>query len=373
MRVTIFLPSLSTGGAEIATLRIATALVDRGHDVDLRTVRDEQAANRRPDERVLSATFAKRHARSAIFDLARDLRARRPDLLLTAMDQANVAGLVAARLSGTRMPVVVAFHTEVISASQRSKTLYARVRPSVARWTINRADHVIAVGDGVRAGLLQLVPTGSKKITTIYSPIIADELFELAAEPVSGLGFDLAETVLAVGRLAPVKGFDVLLRAFARTERRHPHAHLLILGEGPLRGELEQLARQLGIAERVHLPGFVTNPYQFMQRCGVFALSSRWEGLPTVLVEAGVLGCTIVATDCPTGPRELLGGSARATLVPVDDPEALAAGLSGALGQPRQHRDGKEDGDWVEHTLIESGRRYDQLLREVLARHTAGP
>ena len=361
----MFLPSLAGGGAESASLRIATALVDRGHQVDLLTARVDQAPNNRPDERLRYSTFGRRHTRSAIRQLAGHLRTTRPDVLVTAMDPANVAGLVAARLSGTRVPVVVTFHSDVVAASRRSRRLFSHVRPAVARWTIRRADHVVAISKGVRGSLDELAPSSGAKVTTIYNPTVHDGIFALAAEPVSGPdGVDLAETVLAVGRLAPVKGFDVLVRAFARVVQEHPDMHLVIAGEGPLRGELGALAMSLDIADRVHLPGYVVNPYQYMARCRIFALSSRWEGLPTVLVEAGVLGCTIVATDCPSGPRELLAGRAQATLVPVDDPDALASAIIAALPRSRQ----VSVGDWHQHTMVESGRRYERVLLDVVSR-----
>ena len=174
-------------------------------------------------------TFGRRHTRSAIRHLAGHLRTTRPDVLVTAMDPANVAGLVAARLSGTRVPVVVTFHNDVVAASRGSRKMFSHVRPAVARWTIRRADHVVAISKGVRGSLDELAPSSGAKVTTIYNPTVHDGIFDLAAEPVSGGdGVDLAETVLAVGRLAPVKGFDVLLRAFARVVQEHPDLHLVI-------------------------------------------------------------------------------------------------------------------------------------------------
>ena len=362
LRVCIFTPSLSGGGAERSMLRTAAALADRGHEVDFVTARAKQAPNNQPDPRVRYKTFGKRHTRSAIFDLSRHLRATRPDVLLTAMDEANSVGTIAARLSGTHVPVVVSYHTDLLAAFRNRRGTFAYLRPKIARWTMNRADYTIGVSEGVENSLKQIAPRRETKMTKIYNPTVHDDLFELAAEPVDGWDdVDLSNAILAVGRLAPEKGFDLLLRAFAIVARQDPKVHLVILGEGPLRAELEALARELEVADRVHLPGFAANPYQYMARCQVFAFSSRWEGLPLVLVEAGVLGCSIVSTDCASGPRELLEGSDQATLVEVDDPDALAAALLSALQQPRR----EYAGDWTEHTMVHSGSRYEKLLLDV--------
>jgi hypothetical protein len=138
---------------------------------------------------------------------------------------------------------------------------------------------------------------------------------------------------LLARRLAPQKGFATLIRAFAEVRRRRP-ARLVILGDGPLRPELEALAGELGVGGDVALPGFVANPYAYMARASVFALSSAWEGFGNVLVEALACGTPVVAADCPSGPGEILDGGRFGRLVPVGDPEALARAILGTLDRP---------------------------------------
>jgi glycosyltransferase involved in cell wall biosynthesis len=116
--------------------------------------------------------------------------------------------------------------------------------------------------------------------------------------------------------------------------RQHSDARLLILGDGPLRGELQDLIDSLDLQEHVRLEGYVDNPLKYFARADVFVLSSLVEGLPNVLVEAMLCGCTPVSTDCPTGPRELLGSGKFGYLVPVHDPPAIADGILMALAVP---------------------------------------
>ncbi|MGB5494721.1 MAG: glycosyltransferase, partial [Sedimenticolaceae bacterium] len=139
--------------------------------------------------------------------------------------------------------------------------------------------------------------------------------------------------ILGAGRLTEQKDFATLLRAFARMQALRP-VRLVILGEGRLRGELERLADELGVGDRVALPGFTTNPYAWLARAALFVLSSAWEGSPNVLTEALALGVPSVATDCPSGPRELLAGGRYGALVAVGDPGGLAEAMLATLEAP---------------------------------------
>jgi glycosyltransferase involved in cell wall biosynthesis len=139
--------------------------------------------------------------------------------------------------------------------------------------------------------------------------------------------------VVAAGRLAPWKGFADLIRAMQILSRKRD-AKLIILGDGPDRSELQALVVELGLSDIVCLLGYVSNPLKYFAHANVFALSSHVEGLPNVLVEAMMCGCTPVATDCPTGPREVLQDGKFGYLVPVQDPKAMAEAIERALDHP---------------------------------------
>jgi glycosyltransferase involved in cell wall biosynthesis len=165
----------------------------------------------------------------------------------------------------------------------------------------------------------------------IFNPIITDDLAERARDDVGHPWLeDGVPVFVAAGRLRPQKDFPLLLRAFAKVRAERP-VRLIILGEGPDRPGLEQLVAELGIGADVDLPGAVTNPYAYMSRAVAFVLSSRWEGLPTVLVEALGCGAQVIATDCPSGPDEILAGGRYGTLIPVGDLGALVAAMRRVL------------------------------------------
>jgi glycosyltransferase involved in cell wall biosynthesis len=184
----------------------------------------------------------------------------------------------------------------------------------------------------VAGSLLQLSPIPTQKVRVIYNPVVSPELYEKADAPVEHPWFQPHQppVVLAAGRLVALKGYDTLLRAFARVRQETP-ARLVILGEGPERPNLERLASELGVAADVDMPGFDPNPFRYMKRAGVFVLSSRYEGLPNVLIQALACGCPVVSTDCPSGPSEILDGGRYGVLVPVDDVEAMAGAIVRAL------------------------------------------
>jgi glycosyltransferase involved in cell wall biosynthesis len=161
-------------------------------------------------------------------------------------------------------------------------------------------------------------------------------LFEKSKRPFEHPWFRSGEppVILGVGRLTGQKAFEVLIEAFAQV-RKKQRARLIILGEGEQRSMVEALIKCLGLQADVELPGFVANPYPYMAHARLFVLSSRWEGLPTVLVEAMSLGTPVIATDCPSGPREILKNGLYGPLVQVDDPGALALAMQKSLANYR--------------------------------------
>ena len=149
--------------------------------------------------------------------------------------------------------------------------------------------------------------------------------------------------ILGAGRLTAQKDFGTLIRAFARV-RREIDARLVILGEGEDRQALETLIHDQGLRDRVDMPGHVENPFKYMARATVFALSSRWEGPGHVLIEALALGTPVVSTDCPSGPREILFDGRAGLLAPVGDSDAIASAILEVLRQPEQAAKRTEEG-----------------------------
>jgi glycosyltransferase involved in cell wall biosynthesis len=177
--------------------------------------------------------------------------------------------------------------------------------------------------------------------------------------------------VLGVGRLSAQKNFRLLIDAFALVRQDHD-ARLVILGEGIDRATLEAQVRQHGLQEAVSLPGFLDNPYGCMARAAVFALSSDFEGLPTVLIESLALGTPVVSTDCDSGPREILRGGTLGELVPVGDVHGLARAIAGALTNPRPRPAAELLRPYTVDAVVEQYRVACGLGDRMIAAHSSG-
>jgi glycosyltransferase involved in cell wall biosynthesis len=233
--------------------------------------------------------------------------------------------------------VIVTERNTTTPAARRGRAWKRRYLPALLRHAYPMADAIVAVSDGVADRLAQATGLPRGLILTVYNPVVGPELAALAARPPGHpwLRPGGPPVVLGAGRLVEQKDFPTLVRAFALVRRARP-ARLVILGEGPAgaREGLQALAAGLGVAADLDLPGFVANPFAYMARASVFALSSLHEGLPGVLIQALACGCPAVSTDCPSGPREILDGGRHGPLVPVGDPAALARAILACLDDP---------------------------------------
>ncbi len=261
---------------------------------------------------------------SSILPLVLYLRQEQPDVLLGFQDHASVAAIAAAVLSRSRTPVFAAIHstwTKILEEGCPKDRLLARV----AALAYRRAAGVIAVSAGAASSVVSCLGVERSRVRVIYNPVITSDLFLKAQAAVEHPWLQSGQPplILGMGRLNKAKDFATLVASFARP-RTHCPARLMILGEGEERPALEALIKKLGLSDDVTLPGFMANPYPYLRRASVFVLSSAWEGLPTVLVEALALGAPIVSTNCPSGPSEILGAGDLGTLVPVCDIDAMA-------------------------------------------------
>jgi glycosyltransferase involved in cell wall biosynthesis len=248
------------------------------------------------------------------------------------MVQTSIVAVWARRVAGYPKRLVVVEQNNLSTATSHGKSIRDRMLPALARRFFPWADSVVGVSIGVVDDLKQQLPNiPADRFRVIFNPIVTPDISEQAKASVDHPWLQQGTPVLvAAGRLHTQKDFPVLIQAFARV-RSARQARLLILGEGPNRAGLEALIQSLGLSDDVGLPGHTDNPYAYFARAAAFVLSSRWEGLPTVLIEALSCGAPVIATDCPSGPREILADGRYGPLVPVGDVAALAAAMNTAL------------------------------------------
>lgn len=332
MHIAIYLPSLRGGGAERVMVTLANGFADLGLKVDLVLARAEGPYLSEVSPAVRVVDLQASRVLISLPGLVRYLRRERPQTMLSALNHANVIAVVARMLAGVPVCLVVSERNNVSLSGSSSKNLRSRVVLYMMRWAYRKVDGVTAVSRGVADDLANTINLPRDRISVIFNPVVTPELIEKSRMPLEHpwLGEGKPPVILGVGRLTPQKDFSILIRAFARVRAEYD-CRLVILGEGELRGELEQLVASLGIADSVQLPGFAENPFVWMSRVRLFVLSSRWEGLPNVLIQAMACGAAVVSTDCPSGPDEILEGGRWGKLVPVGDVEALAKAIAASL------------------------------------------
>ena len=335
-QVALFLGSLGGGGAERVMLDIGRLLARQGVAVDLVVIRGEGPYIEIVPPEVRLVDLESRRAATCLIKLLRYLRRDRPMVLFATMETAVLVALVA-KTTFARSVRVVVRQANTFSVTFAHASFKDRVIMRMLKLLMSSANAVVANSHGAAEDLKRSVPKVAARVQVVPNPVVTPELAEQAGMPVdhAWFGDTGVPVVLSVGRLVPLKDHATLLRAFARVVRSQP-ARLLVLGEGSERGNLLQLAEQLGVAEHVDLPGFRVNPFAYMSKARLMVHSSKYEGFPNVLVQAMACGTPVVSTDCDHGPREILESGKWGCLVPVGDSEAMAEAIMETLRDPME-------------------------------------
>lgn len=361
--IALFLPTLYSGGAERVQLNLADYFVSRGLRVDLVVCKHFGSLKDQVPAGVRLISLDASRVMFSVPAYLRYLRLARPPAVLSSVENANIVSCVGKMLSSNQHRLAVRLDNSLLEQGPVPMQLHRWFMLAAVASTFHAADALVAVSSGLKRQLGRLPGVRKKPIHLIYNPIIHkgfEVQFDSAAAlpPAIGPGEPFA---LAVGRLHRQKGYASLLRAFALVVRRKP-SHLVILGEGGDRDKLQDLARSLGISDRVHFLGYAANPLAYMRAADVFVLSSIAEGFGNVIVEALASGTPVISTDCPHGPKEILAGGRYGTLVCVGDVTQMAQAITEKLSEAKQPM--SEDlHEYLKRFTIETiGERYIECL-----------
>lgn len=358
--------SLAGGGAErvMCTLLRYSEAEREDFEMTLALLDDEPAENTPPDwVNVRQLDGRKQFLRSSLA-VSRLLNEIKPDVCVSFLTRSNIVNVLNARCA-----------TVISERANTSAHFNADARGLVSRTLVRvlypRATRVIAVSEGVAQDLRDNF--GVTRVLSIPNPIDV-EVVEAKAAMAPELAID-GPYILAAGRLVKSKNFDMLIRAFAESGASRK---LLIIGEGPEREALQQTAAAVGVADRVLMPGFVKNPYPLMRAADLFVLSSNAEGFPNALVEAMLVGAPVVATNCASGPSEILAETARegisaltmaahGVIVPPNDAAAMAAALRAMDDADRRADYSRKAADRARAFSAETAKnRYWAVIRDAL-------
>ncbi|MDT0510777.1 MULTISPECIES: glycosyltransferase [unclassified Halomonas] len=351
--VTLFIPSLSGGGAERVFVNLANEFARQSAaPVDLVVARSGGPLVGAVSSDVRIVDLGKKRVAHAMLPLLGYLRRERPQALLSTMSEANVIALLAWQLAGRPCRIAI----RETCAKRSDETVPPGIRQAALRWMMTRlyprADTMVVIADDVLATLQRdgihpgrcchignpVTPHSASALTSSTRASASSTPGSISAAGTTAMPSWLellpreAQLICSAGRLVEAKGFDLLLAAFARLQ--DPRLHLAILGDGPLHQTLLAQARELGVEERVHLPGFVAQPQHVMALSRLFVSSSRREGFPNVLLDALVAGVPIVATHCPGASADILEHGRHGVLVPPESVERLVTAMTRALQAP---------------------------------------
>ncbi len=370
LHITFLLQSLAGGGAERVAVLLAKGLVEQGHRVTMFLVRKEGPYLKDLSTDIRVITPPTRRTFFSIPWIFLHLLREKPDVLISHMTHVNVAAIIAGRLAGKAKRVLAVEHNQItqnvglpLGAAVR---LAYRLVPRIYPW----AGRVVAVGGAVARDLESYAGLPAGSVAVIHNPVVTPEMVRKSREAVSHSWFQDQgpPVVLAVGRLHPQKDFETLIRAFALVRKRR-EARLLILGEGEERRNLQTLIGELDLTGSVELAGFADNPFAYLARASVFVLSSAWEGLPTVLIEALACGTPVVSTECGGGPSEIFGTEALGLLVPVRDPSAMADAICATLDDTEGCEARRRRGS--DFSVARAVTAYVDLIEDTLAANCA--
>ncbi|HEY6290937.1 MAG TPA: glycosyltransferase [Terriglobia bacterium] len=362
------LPSLGGGGAERVVLTLARHLDRTRFEPHVAVLENKGAYVDSLPEDVSLHDLAARRVRYCLPALVRLIRRLRPAVILSNIGELNLVLLFCRPLLPRGVRLLVR-ETVVVSAWLAQEVKHPGIVGAMYPRLYPRADQIICQCDAMLRDLERNLGVPGEKMVRVYNPVDFERVRTLAeseADPYSGPGPHLVGS----GRFIPMKGFDLLLQAMAEVARARPSADLTILGQGALEGELKALAGTLGIERKVRFEGFQPNPYPWMKHADLFALSSRYEGLPNVMLEALALGTPVVGTDCPGGVREILETCPIGRVAPNEDPHALAGAIIAALDSGLKSRPAPGLAEFLDRFRVERiVRQYEEVLSPPGARH----
>jgi len=375
LKLSILTHSLNGGAFTNICPALIRGFKELGVDCDLvllHATAEELA--RYPDLRIIPLNV--KRTSFSLWATIRYLREYQPDIMISMPWYFNIVAIWAKYLSGAKTKIIIGEQNIIsleASIEHRDK-LHLRFLPILMRYTYPYGDGLVGVAEDVLTDLVEELNIDAEiPARVIFNPSNPPRLMQLAQESIEHPWFQTSEipVIVTAARLAKQKQLDNLLRAFARLVADTP-ARLIILGEGPLRGELEDLCRELDITASVWMPGYDANPYKYMAKCDLFVLASAWEGSPVALQEAMACGAAVIVTDAPGGMKDIVEYGRYGMLVPINDTDALAKGMLQILTQPELKEHFRQQSKLRSHDFqyLNISKQYLDFCQSILTSHS---
>ena len=336
-----FLQNLDEGGAERAIVALAEYIAKQGGTVDLVVGDADSDYRSEVSTLVRIENFDSRFPLKVFLCLINYLRRRNPTVVMSALDVANIMLIIAAMFARYKGRIVIS-QRAVVEASLSDLPIVRRMLIKfLQRICFPKADVLISNSYAAANEIRDLFGVSTDRIFTIHNALDVDRIKELAREQLLDKWFlnNNSPLIVSVGSLTTRKDMSTLIRAFAKVKQQR-EVRLAIIGKGygyqsAEVSKIKKLIVDLELRESVYLPGFDANPYKWISAASVFVSSSIAEGFPNAIAEALALGRPIVATDCPGDTAEILEHGKWGRLVPVGEPESMAAAIMATLEDPK--------------------------------------
>jgi len=323
-KIAFYMHNFNGGGAEKVTITLADLLYKDSYDVSIIVKNNTGKLSttvptyiKVVDLNIINKTKISRNL-SNVGELVKIFNSNDYDCIISVTRGMNLIASIARKLSfKTKIPLIGTIHNAV----SQERINFSVLKNLITEKLNGQFSKMVVVSEDARQEYIKLSKIDSNKTVTIYNPVVSDSIFNRAQEECSHPWLSKQrefKTLVTAGRLTKQKNQILLLEMFKELVKA-TDSRLIILGEGELKEELEQYCLENNIREFVDFVGFVENPYSYFKNADAFVLSSIYEGLPTVLIEALACGCNVVSTDCPTGPREILQGDKFGYLCKVND------------------------------------------------------
>ncbi|MEH7086684.1 glycosyltransferase [Neobacillus drentensis] len=334
-KILFVIPSLEGGGAERVIVNLLRNIDRTKFNVNFIAINLQGPYVKDLPNDINIIDLKKTRARYSIFKLIKEINKIKPDSILTTLGFINILLIIIKPFLFGKPRIVIREANTVSKNFSGTSNLKKSIYKSIYSYLYPKADVIIAQSEGMKNDLINFLSLPPNKIKRIYNPIDINTIISKSKEfnPFMHNG---VQNIVSIGRLTYQKGFDILIEAFKVVVDHNPNTKLTILGEGPLKKELLDLADNLGIINNINFEGFKENPYPYLSNSDVFVLSSRWEGFPNVLLEALACGSNIVSTNCKSGPSEIIGDNKYGLLVEEENAELLAQNIINMLKKAPQ-------------------------------------
>ncbi len=334
-KIMFFIPSLNGGGAERTVINLANAMAECGFQIDL-VVLNLNAKNQMLKDEVspkvkLVSLEVDRMIKS-IFKLTSLLKKNNYDVVYSSITHTNIISSIAKILSTKKFKLIVREVSSASMASKQMSPLMVIFLRKIVPFLYKRAYKVICVSKGGKEDFIKHYHYNHDNIDYIYDPVINEDYYVKLKETVTHPFLKNGNRViLGLGRFTKAKNFPLLLNSFAKIYKKNSNVRLLLIGDGELREQYEDLVLALGITDVVSMPGFIQNPFPYFKLCDLFVFSSEWEGLGGTIIQALPTKIKILSTDCPNGPSEILDNGKYGVLIPSNDENAMIQAMQEIL------------------------------------------